>query len=87
MPIYCSKYTKRHLPKLTILLRPVPAIKKEQHHDFIDFHTKRAQGVRILTVFLYLNDVEKGKEAFTSHDQMRLFLSIAHDFMFGIFLQ
>ena len=36
-------------------------------------------------MFLYLNDVEKGKEAFTSHDQMRLFLSIAHDFMFGIF--
>lgn len=23
MPLYCSKYTKRHLPKLTILLRPV----------------------------------------------------------------
>lgn len=61
MPLYCSKYTKRHLPKLTILLRPVPTIKKEQHHDFIDFHTKRAQGVRILTVFLYLNDVEKGE--------------------------
>ena len=32
----------------------------EQHHDYIDFHQKRAQGVRILTVFLYLNDVEKG---------------------------
>ena len=36
--------------------------KKEQHHDYIEFHDKRAQGVRILTVFLYLNDVEKGME-------------------------
>jgi prolyl 4-hydroxylase len=33
----------------------------QQHHDFIDFHTERAQGVRILTVFLYLNDVEEGR--------------------------
>jgi prolyl 4-hydroxylase len=32
----------------------------EQHHDYIHFHIDRAQGVRILTVFLYLNDVEEG---------------------------
>eukprot|EP00980_Cylindrotheca_fusiformis_P008429 scaffold1784_cov116-Cylindrotheca_fusiformis.AAC.9 len=30
------------------------------HHDYINHHTERAQGVRILTVFLYLNDVEEG---------------------------
>jgi len=30
------------------------------HHDFIPYHLKRAQGVRILTIFLYLNDVEGG---------------------------
>jgi prolyl 4-hydroxylase len=30
------------------------------HHDFISFHLERAQGVRIFTVFLYLNDVEEG---------------------------
>jgi prolyl 4-hydroxylase len=30
------------------------------HHDYIPFHNDRYQGVRILTVFLYLNDVEEG---------------------------
>jgi len=30
------------------------------HHDFVPFHLERAQGARILTVFLYLNDVEEG---------------------------
>lgn len=30
------------------------------HHDYIDFHLNRTQGVRLATVFLYLNDVEKG---------------------------
>lgn len=30
------------------------------HHDYIPFHRERAQGVRILTVFLYLNDVDAG---------------------------
>jgi prolyl 4-hydroxylase len=30
------------------------------HHDYIHFHLERAQGVRILTVFLYLNDVDEG---------------------------
>lgn len=32
----------------------------EQHHDYIEYHLDRAQGVRIVTVFLYLNDVEEG---------------------------
>ncbi|GAX16066.1 prolyl 4-hydroxylase [Fistulifera solaris] len=32
----------------------------ESHHDYIIFHSRRAQGVRILTAFLYLNDVEDG---------------------------
>ena len=31
-----------------------------EHHDYIHFHNERPQGVRILTVFLYLNDVEEG---------------------------
>ena len=30
------------------------------HHDYIDFHLNRRQGVRLATVFLYLNDVEEG---------------------------
>jgi prolyl 4-hydroxylase len=30
------------------------------HHDYIDFHKNRAQGIRVATVFLYLNDVEEG---------------------------
>jgi len=34
------------------------------HHDYIAFHTERAQGVRIVTVFLYLNDVEEGEMCF-----------------------
>ena len=31
------------------------------HHDYIPPQKMRAQGVRILTVFLYLNDVAEGK--------------------------
>lgn len=31
-----------------------------KHHDFIPHHTKRQCGPRILTFFLYLNDVEAG---------------------------
>jgi prolyl 4-hydroxylase len=32
----------------------------KSHHDFIEKATKRQQGVRILTMYLYLNDVEAG---------------------------
>mmetsp|Transcript_26831 Transcript_26831/g.44727 ORF Transcript_26831/g.44727 Transcript_26831/m.44727 type:complete len:316 (-) Transcript_26831:250-1197(-) len=32
----------------------------QQHHDFIAYHLLRKQGVRTLTIFLYLNDVELG---------------------------
>mmetsp|Transcript_12187 Transcript_12187/g.15932 ORF Transcript_12187/g.15932 Transcript_12187/m.15932 type:complete len:458 (+) Transcript_12187:116-1489(+) len=32
----------------------------EQHHDYIFHHKQRFPGVRVLTVFLYLNDVEEG---------------------------
>ncbi|KAL7567681.1 hypothetical protein ACA910_012020 [Epithemia clementina (nom. ined.)] len=32
----------------------------ETHHDYIDHHLERFEGVRILTIFLYLNDVEEG---------------------------
>ena len=31
-----------------------------EHHDYIPHHVGRAQGPRILTVFLYLNTVERG---------------------------
>ncbi len=30
------------------------------HHDFRDFHVGRPQGVRVLTMLIYLNDVEEG---------------------------
>lgn len=30
------------------------------HHDYIPHHVKRQEGVRLITVFLYLNDVEAG---------------------------
>ena len=32
----------------------------ETHHDFDDVDLSRQQGVRIMTVFIYLNDVEEG---------------------------
>lgn len=32
----------------------------KSHHDYISFHTKRQCGVRVLTLFLYLNDVPAG---------------------------
>jgi prolyl 4-hydroxylase len=42
------------------LLRYEVTQRYKVHHDYIPFHRQRAQGVRILTVFLYLNDVEAG---------------------------
>ena len=42
------------------LLRYEPGQFYEMHHDYIPHHIDRAQGVRILTAFLYLNDVEEG---------------------------
>jgi hypothetical protein len=38
----------------------LPLVLMQEHHDYITFHLERSQGVRILTVFLYLNDVEEG---------------------------
>jgi prolyl 4-hydroxylase len=32
----------------------------KKHHDYIGIERNRQQGVRILTVYLYLNDVEAG---------------------------
>ena len=32
----------------------------QNHHDYIEHHIKNQQGVRILTSYLYLNDVEAG---------------------------
>jgi prolyl 4-hydroxylase len=34
----------------------------ESHHDYIEHNLHRAQGPRIITVFLYLNDVDAGGE-------------------------
>jgi prolyl 4-hydroxylase len=31
-----------------------------EHHDFIEFEVERRQGPRMLTVYIYLNDVESG---------------------------
>lgn len=31
-----------------------------QHHDYIEYQRDREVGVRLITVFLYLNDVEAG---------------------------
>ena len=32
----------------------------QEHHDWIEYQADRAEGVRILTVFFYLNTVEAG---------------------------
>ena len=42
------------------LLRYEPGQFYERHHDYIPRDKKRPVGVRMLTVFLYLNDVEEG---------------------------
>ncbi|OEU19820.1 hypothetical protein FRACYDRAFT_224545 [Fragilariopsis cylindrus CCMP1102] len=42
------------------LLRYGPGQKYERHHDFIEYEVDRQEGVRLLTVYLYLNDVEAG---------------------------
>ena len=33
---------------------------RKRHHDFVPFHLERYQGPRLITAFLYLNDVEEG---------------------------
>jgi len=42
------------------LLRYEPGQFYEDHHDYIAHNRKNQQGVRILTSYLYLNDVEAG---------------------------
>ncbi len=42
------------------LLKYEPGQFYQTHHDYIEFEVDRQGGVRILTVFLYLNDVEEG---------------------------
>jgi len=42
------------------LLRYGVGQKYEIHHDYIDFDLDRQNGVRLITVYLYLNDVEAG---------------------------
>lgn len=42
------------------LLRYEPGQFYEDHHDYIEHNLGRQQGVRILTSYLYLNDVEAG---------------------------
>eukprot|EP00934_Nitzschia_sp_Nitz4_P008818 Nitzschia sp. Nitz4//scaffold47_size129522//19136//20601//NITZ4_003538-RA/size129522-snap-gene-0.181-mRNA-1//1//CDS//3329552761//8808//frame0 len=52
------------------LLRYEPSQFYESHHDYIGHHTMRQCGVRILTFFLYLNDVEEGGG--TNFDRLNL---------------
>jgi prolyl 4-hydroxylase len=42
------------------LLRYEPGQFYNIHHDFIEFEVDRMEGPRILTIFMYLNDVEEG---------------------------
>lgn len=42
------------------LLRYEPGQYYREHHDYIEHHLQRPCGVRTLTLFLYLNDVEEG---------------------------
>ena len=42
------------------LLRYEPGQFYRVHHDYIDLENKRQQGPRLLTLYLYLNDVEEG---------------------------
>lgn len=44
------------------LLRYEVGQKYKVHHDYIPYHRNRQGGPRILTVYLYLNDVEEGGE-------------------------
>ena len=48
--------------KLTLLLFTIinNIIITQDHHDYIEHNLNRQQGVRILTAYLYLNDVEAG---------------------------
>jgi prolyl 4-hydroxylase len=47
--------------KLTLLLfNIINIITTQDHHDYILHNFDRQQGVRILTAYLYLNDVEAG---------------------------
>jgi prolyl 4-hydroxylase len=45
-----------------IPIQSVYSIFTESHHDYIDFEVTRQSGVRLLTVFLYLNNVTLGGE-------------------------
>jgi prolyl 4-hydroxylase len=42
------------------LLQYEPGQYYRQHHDYIEHHRRLPCGVRILTLFIYLNDVEEG---------------------------
>lgn len=42
------------------LLRYGPGQLYNTHHDYIEYETDRQGGVRIITIYLYLNDVEAG---------------------------
>jgi prolyl 4-hydroxylase len=42
------------------LLKYIPGQYYMEHHDYINYESKRPQGPRILTGFFYLNDVEAG---------------------------
>jgi prolyl 4-hydroxylase len=55
--------TRVRLPVLSFITPSVlnsPRFSTGEHNDYIPFHLEHNQGVRILTIFLYLNDVEAG---------------------------
>jgi prolyl 4-hydroxylase len=54
------------------LLRYVPGQHYDLHHDYVSNEVSRRQGVRIQTIFLYLNEVAEGGQT----DFPRLHLSV-----------
>lgn len=54
-----TKTEEKHSEYLQ-LLQYAPGQYYKQHHDYIGHHIDMPCGVRILTLFIYLNDVEEG---------------------------
>ena len=54
------------------LLRYEKGQRYHVHHDFVPHHVDRQQGPRIVTFFLYLNDVEEGGETYFPDMDLRV---------------
>ena len=59
------------------------------HHDYIPMQKMRVQGSRILTVFLYLNDVEEGENSNADitrmYDLVAFYIKLSYCFLFSNF--